>query len=35
VDYLMTQFSPGMGSPNNVANNLRYSTGVVLRFGSK
>lgn len=35
VDYLMTQFSPGMGSPNNVSNNLRYSTGIVFRFGSK
>lgn len=35
VEYLMTQFSPGMGYPNNVANNLRYSTGIVFRFGSK
>jgi hypothetical protein len=35
VDYLMTQFSPGSGYPSNVANNLRYSAGVVFRFGSK
>lgn len=35
VEYLMTQFAPGSGYPNNVANNLRYSTGIVFRFGSK
>ena len=35
VDYLMTQFAPGSGNPTNVANNLRYSAGVVFRFGSK
>ena len=35
VDYLMTQFDPGSGYSRNVANNLRYSAGVVFRFGSK
>lgn len=35
VDYLMTEFSPGSGFPSNAANGLRYSAGVVFRFGSK
>jgi hypothetical protein len=35
VEYVLTQFSPGQGVPNNIANGLRYSAGVVFRFGSK
>jgi opacity protein-like surface antigen len=35
VEYLMTQFAPGSGSPTSVSNNVRYSTGLVFRFGSK
>jgi hypothetical protein len=35
VEYVMTQFSPGTGYTNNVANGLRYSAGIVFRFGSK
>ncbi|MBV8845418.1 MAG: porin family protein [Bryobacterales bacterium] len=35
VDYLITQVSPGSGIPNNLVNGLRYSAGVVFRFGSK
>ena len=35
VEYLTTQFSPGSASLNYTQNNLRYSAGVVLRFGSK
>jgi opacity protein-like surface antigen len=35
VDYMMTQFSPGGGYANAVANNIRYSAGIVFRLGSK
>ncbi len=35
VEYLLTQISPAGGSLNYVQNNLRYSAGVVFRFGSK
>ena len=35
VDYLMTQFAPGSGIANTVANNIRYSAGIVFRVGSK
>ncbi len=35
VEYLMTQFAPGSGNPTSVSNNVRYSTGLVFRFGSK
>jgi len=35
VEYLMTQISPETASTNFVQNNLRYSAGVVFRFGSK
>lgn len=35
VEYLMTQVSPSGSTLNYVQNNLRYSAGVVFRFGSK
>lgn len=35
VDYLMTQFALGGGNPITASNNIRYSAGVVFRFGSK
>jgi opacity protein-like surface antigen len=35
VEYLMAQVSTGAGNLNFVQNNLRYSAGVVFRFGSK
>lgn len=35
VDYLLSQVSPSGTSLNYVQNNLRYSAGVVFRFGSK
>ena len=35
VEYLATQFSTGATNLNFVQNNLRYSAGVVFRFGSK
>lgn len=35
VDYLMTQFAPGGGNAITASNNIRYSAGVVFRFGSK
>lgn len=34
VEYLMTQF-PNLWTPNDVQHNLRYSAGLVFRFGSK
>jgi opacity protein-like surface antigen len=35
LEYLMAQTSAGAGNLNFVQNNLRYSAGVVFRFGSK
>jgi opacity protein-like surface antigen len=35
VEYLMTQLPSQFANVNQVQNNLRYSAGVVLRFGSK
>jgi len=35
VEYLLTQISPQAMNTNFVQNNLRYSAGVVFRFGSK
>jgi opacity protein-like surface antigen len=35
LEYLMTQASTGAGNLNFVQNNLRYSAGLVLRFGAK
>ncbi len=35
VEYLMTQLPSTFVNVNQVQNNLRYSAGVVLRFGSK
>ena len=35
LEYLMTQASTGAGNLNFVQNNLRYSAGVVFRFGAK
>ena len=35
LEYLMAQASTGAGNLNFVQNNLRYSAGVVLRFGAK
>jgi opacity protein-like surface antigen len=35
VDYLLAQVSPSGTNLNYVQNNLRYSAGVVFRFGSK
>ena len=35
LEYLMTQASTGAGNLNFVQNNLRYSAGMVLRFGAK
>jgi hypothetical protein len=35
VEYLAAQVSTGGGNLNFVQNNLRYSAGVVFRFGSK
>jgi outer membrane immunogenic protein len=35
VEYLMTQLPSSFVNVNQVQNNLRYSAGVVLRFGSK
>ena len=35
VEYLMTQIAPAGSHLNYVQNNLRYSAGVVFRFGSK
>jgi hypothetical protein len=35
LEYLMTQASTGTGNLNFVQNNLRYSAGVVFRFGAK
>ena len=34
IEYLMTQV-PNIWSPNNTQNNIRYSAGVVFRFGTK
>jgi hypothetical protein len=35
LEYLTTQLSPGGANLNYTQNNLRYSAGVVFRFGSK
>jgi opacity protein-like surface antigen len=35
VEYLMTQLPSSVANVNQVQNNLRYSAGVVFRFGSK
>ena len=35
VEYLMTQIQPQVSNLNYTQNNLRYSAGVVLKFGSK
>ena len=34
LEYMMTQL-PNVWSPTNTQNNLRYSAGIVFRFGSK